>query len=91
VFGRDGCYVDIHERMFDDTGDAIAARLGRFLGMELSPAPVDKKVNASRPGRYALTYDEYMSFRAGYAEMIAAVERMGFPEIGDLWQWREAG
>jgi len=28
VFGRDGCYVDICETMFDD---AIATRLGRFL------------------------------------------------------------
>ena len=91
VFGRDGCYVDIYETMFDDAGDAIAARLGRFLGMELSPAPVDRTVRGASQTDHALTCDEYMSFRAGYAEMIAAVEKTGFAEVGDLWQWREAG
>ncbi|WP_238368022.1 sulfotransferase [Mesobacterium pallidum] len=85
VFGRDGVYVELYERLFDTPA---LDRLGQFLDVTLSEPPVDKEVNVSRTSN-VLGQGEYAAFKSRYESVYDEVARMtGFP-IDEFWRWKQ--
>lgn len=85
VYGRDGVYVELYERLFDAPA---LTRLGDFLNVSLQDPPVDKEVNVSRTSN-ALGQGEYGVFKSNYQSVYDDVARLtGFP-VEDFWRWKQ--
>ena len=85
VFGREGVYVELYERLFDKPA---LDRLAGFLNCKLQEPPVEKEVNVSRTSN-VLAQAEYTAFKETYLPIYEEVARLSDLPVFDHWRWKQ--